>query len=152
MEVFAAEGFGRALVLRLDPRDLLLESVAEAVASEGFESAVVVSGIGTLDRCYLHAVTTTGYPPLEQRLVWEDVPLELLSLKGVVAGGEPHLHAVVSDARSAYGGHVERGCRVLYLAEIVVAELRGLKLARVRDERGILRLKQIKKYLTLFLF
>lgn len=90
-------------------------------------------------------MTTTGYPPREQRLVWEDVPLELLSLNGVVAGGEPHLHAVVSDARGAYGGHVEKGCRVLYFAEIVAAELRDLKLARVRDERGILRLKQIKR-------
>ena len=145
MEVFAAESFGRVLVLRFDPGDLLLESIAEAVVSEGFESAVVVSGIGTLDRCYLHAVTTTGYPTREQRLVWENVPLELLSLNGIVAGGEPHLHAVVSDARGAYGGHVEKGCRVLYLAEIVVAELRGLKLARVRDEGGILRLKQIKR-------
>jgi len=50
MEAFAAEGFERVLVLRLDPGDLLLESVAEAVASEDFESAAVVSGIGTLDR------------------------------------------------------------------------------------------------------
>lgn len=142
VEGFVAEGFGRVLVIRLDPGDLLLEGVAELAARHGFRNAVVVSGIGTLDRCYLHAVTTTGYPPREARLAWEGVPLELLSLSGVIADGKPHLHAVVSDAKGAYGGHVEEGCRVLYLAEVVVAELKGLELVRERDEKGILRLKR----------
>ncbi|MEM2617275.1 MAG: DNA-binding protein [Thermofilaceae archaeon] len=133
---------GKLLVIRLDPGDLLLESVEEVARREGFETAVVLSGIGTLDRCYLHAVTTTGYPVREQKLVFEGVPLELLSLQGVVAGGKAHLHAVVSDTKGAYGGHVEEGCRVLYLAEIVVLGVDGLTLARIPDERGIGRLRK----------
>lgn len=102
MEYFTGST-GRVLVLRLDPGDMLLESIVDVTEKEGLETAVVVSGVGTLDRCYLHSVTTTGYPPQEERLVWENAPLELLSLNGVVARGEPHLHAVVSDVKSATG-------------------------------------------------
>ena len=144
MEYFTGSQ-GRIVVIRLDPGDLLLESVAEVAKREGLQAAAVVSGVGTLDRCYLHAVTTTGYPPREQRLVWEGVPLELLSLTGIVADGKPHLHAVVSDTRGAYGGHVEEGCRVLYLAEIAMLEVKELPLTRVPDEKGISRLKVKKK-------
>jgi len=37
---------------------------------------------------------------------------------GIIANGEPHLHAVVSDHEVAYAGHLKGGCRMLYLAKI----------------------------------
>jgi len=68
-------------------------------------------------------------------------PLELFSLIGIIADGKPHLHAVVSDCERAYAEHLEEGCRTLYLAEIVVLEVKSVDLTRIRDERNILKLK-----------
>jgi uncharacterized protein len=131
---------GRALVLSLDPGDDVLDAVTEACRSADFAHAYVASGIGTLDRCRLHYVATVGYPPEEYFPQWTDTPLELAGASGVVVEGVPHLHATISDRGQAWAGHLERGCRVLYLAEIVLIELRGADLHRAADERGVVRL------------
>lgn len=125
MEYFRPLSAGRTLLLRFDRGDLLLEGIAEALARERMANAVVLSGIGTLDRCVLHMVTTTGFPPVEHFARWEDEPLELAAVQGLVIGGRPHLRAVVSDRERAYAGHLENGCRVLYLAEIAGMKLEG---------------------------
>lgn len=140
MEYFSTREIGRVFVLRLDQGDLVLDSIKELIAREGIKDAVVVSAIGTLDRCTLHMVMTTGYPPVEHFEHREDEPLELASIDGIIADGEPHLHAVVSDSEKAYSGHLEEGCRVLYLAEIVIVEINSLNLTRVRNEKNILKL------------
>jgi predicted DNA-binding protein with PD1-like motif len=140
MEYFTADELGRAFVLRLDQGDYVLEGIMDLIRKENLKDAVVTSAIGTLDRCRLHMVTTTGYPPVEHFEQWEDEPLELSSIEGIIADGKPHLHAVVSDSEGAYAGNLEEGCRVLYLAEIVIAELRPASLTRAYDERHILKL------------
>lgn len=63
--------------------------------------------------------------------------MELASIDGIIADGVPHLHTVVSDHEKAYAGHLEPGCRVLYLAEIVIMELEGDALTRIKNEKGI---------------
>ena len=83
---------------------------------------------------------TTGFPPKNGFEHWKDKPLELAHIGGVIANGEPHLHIIVSDSEKAYAGHLEEGCRVLYLAEIVIIEIKDLNLKRIRDERQIRRL------------
>jgi hypothetical protein len=95
------------------------------------------AAIQTLD---LKISPHTDYPPVEHFEHWEDEPLELASIDGIIADGEPHLHAVVSDSEKAYSGHLEEGCRVLYLAEIVIVEINSLNLTRVRNEKNILKL------------
>lgn len=140
MEYFSTQEIGRIFVLRLDQGDMVLESINELIVKEGIKDAVVVSGIGTLDRCTLHMVMTTGYPPVEHFERWEDKPLELASIDGIIADGKPHLHAVVSDHEKAYAGHLESGCRVLYLAEIVIVEVKSLDLTRVPNDKNILKL------------
>jgi predicted DNA-binding protein with PD1-like motif len=141
MEYFVANRVGRIFLLRLDPGDYVLESINEFVKREEIKDAVVFSAIGTLDQCILHMVTSTGYPPKEFFRRWRNEPLELVSIMGIIADGKPHLHAIVSDSNYAYAGHLEEGCRTLYLAEIVVMEILGANLTRVRDEKNILRLK-----------
>ncbi len=140
MDYFSSAERGRTLVLRLDPGDDVLESINQLIINEGIKDAMVVSGIGTLDVCVMHMVMTTGYPPVEHFEHWKDKPLELASIQGIIAAGKPHLHMVVSDSKSAYAGHLEKGCRVLYLAEIVVIELKSLDLTRIANERGIFQL------------
>ena len=140
MEYFSTEKTGRIFVLRLDSGDYLLESIESLVQKENIKDAVVVSAIGTLDEYRVHWVTTTGFPPENRFEHWKDKPLELASIGGVIANGEPHLHVVVSDSEKAYSGHLEKGCRVLYLAELVIIELKSLHLSREYDERHISRL------------
>ena len=140
MEYFSTENVGKTLVLRLDPGDYVLESIEDLVQKEDIKDAVVVSAIGTLDYCTLHMVTTTGYPPVEHFERWEDKPLELASIDGLIADGTPHLHTVVSDCEKAYAGHLEKGCRVLYLAEIVIVELLSMDLTRIRGDKDIPKL------------
>jgi uncharacterized protein len=140
MDYFLAHSSGRTFALRLDPGDYLLESIKSFIQKENIQDAYVASGIGTLDLCIMHMVMTTSFPPVEHFERWEDKPLEVASIDGIIAGGVPHLHMVVSDHEKAYAGHLEEGCRVLYLAEVVIVELEGAALKRVRSEKGILKL------------
>lgn len=140
MEYFSTQESSRIFALRLDQGDLVLESIKEFIAKENIKDAVVISGIGTLDMCVLHMVTTTGYPAVEHFERWENKPLELSSISGLIANGEPHLHAVVADTEKAYSGHLENGCRILYLGEIVIMELKSMDLARVYNDKHILKL------------
>ena len=139
METLITRLTGRTFLLRLDAGEDVLNSIKELIQKESLQDAYVASAIGTLESCVLHMVMTTGYPPVEHFERWENKPLELASIDGIIADGVPHLHTVVSDHHMAYAGHLEEGSRVLYLAEIVIVELMaGLK--RVRDEKGILKL------------
>jgi len=142
MKIFTGEGFGKVHVLRLDRGDYLLESIEEFVKEKNINNAVVVSAIGTLDYCVLHMVTTTGFPPVEHFERWEDKPLELSSVSGVIADGTPHLHTVVSDCERAYSGHLEHGCRILYLGEVVIAELDGFNFNRIKNKNNIWELSE----------
>ena len=144
MKYFSTEEIGRIFALRLDQGDYLLESIIDLVKRENIKDAVVVSAIGTLDQCRIHMVLTTGYPTEQHFEHWKDTPLELASIQGVIANGEPHLHVVVSDSEKAYSGHLEKGCRVLYLAELVIIELKSTNLARVHDDKHILKLITMK--------
>jgi len=140
MKAFSGGTFGKIHVLRLDRGDYLLEGIESFVKSENIGNAVVVSGIGTLDRCVLHMVMTTGLPPVNHFEKWEDKPLEIASIDGIIADGSPHLHMVVSDHQYAYAGHLEHGCRVLYLCEIAIAEMGGFGFGRTKNKDGILEL------------
>jgi uncharacterized protein len=142
MNYFDTDSAIRTYVVRLDQGDLLLESIRSLIEKEDIKTGVVVSGIGTLDKLVSHLVTTTGYPPVEFLDTRDALPFELVSLQGVIADGVPHIHLVVSDAKCAYAGHLEDGCRILYLGEVVIQTFNDLHIRRVRDEKGILKLER----------
>lgn len=144
METFVAANKGKVYILRLDQGDYVLESICQLIKEKNIRHGVVVSGIGTLDRCVMHMVTSTGYPPQEYFTRWENQALELLSLQGIIADGCPHLHMVVSDKEKAYGGHLEEGCRILYLGEVVIQEIEDTDIRRVPNEKGIMMLTEDK--------
>ena len=50
---------GNLLAIGLEPDELLLESIQTALDREGVRDGVVLSGIGTLKTCTLHAITGT---------------------------------------------------------------------------------------------
>ena len=129
MDVFAGGQISEVIAVRLDRGDDVLASL-EAIAKErDLHTGVVLSGIGTLDHARLHHITHTGYPS-ENAFVEYEGPIELLSIDGIIADHVPHLHTCISIRETTYMGHLEPGCRVLYLAEIAVARLEGVRLQR----------------------
>jgi len=129
MRVFPEGRITEVIALRLDQGEDVLNSITEAVKQLDIHTGVVISGIGTLDRARLHRITHTGYPPKDEFVEYAG-PIELLSIDGIIADHAPHLHTCISIKESTHMGHLEPGCRVLYLAEIAIARLEGLRLCR----------------------
>ena len=138
MKVLPYSGPTRLVTIGLAPGDLLLESIREAIEVQRIANGAIVSGIGTLKTCHLHYVDHTGFPPRNVFYRLEK-PLELLSVSGLIADGEPHLHVAVSCRDDeVYGGHLEEESKVLYLAEIAILVFDDHRLSRVEDpEWGI---------------
>ena len=145
MDYFLSKEIGRSFILRLDQGDYVLESIRDLISKEDIKEGVVISAIGTLDKCVIHMVTTTDYPAAEHFERWDNKPLELSSIDGIIADGKPHLHIVVSDYKQAYSGHLEEGCRILYLGEIVIIELKSINLTRVLNSKNVLELREKNK-------
>jgi predicted DNA-binding protein with PD1-like motif len=118
------------IAIRLDPGDDLLASLKSVLEKEQVQDGAVVSGIGTFDCCTLHFVDTITDPGSAVYKKWEDTPLEVNGIQGIIAEGNPHLHATVSTAEQCWCGHVEPGCRTLYLCELMVVIIEGFHLSR----------------------
>lgn len=131
MEGIVSTGIGRLVAIRLDPGEDILESITTFLQNEGIRNAVIISGIGTVDKCCLHFVTDITDPTKMDFKTWYDEPLEVVSIEGIIADGVPHLHMVISNNRQAWAGHIEPGCRVLFLCEIMIMETTGFMLTRV---------------------
>lgn len=141
MEVFSGGRATEILTLRLDQGEDVLASLEQLAREQAIHTGVVLSAIGTLDRARLHHITHTGYPPMDRFVEYEG-PIELLSIDGIIADHSPHLHTCISIKETTYMGHLEPGCRVLYLAEIAVARVENLRLWReANPETGINQLK-----------
>ncbi len=133
---------GKLIAIGLEPDEKLLESVKEVIRAQGIRDGAVVSGIGTLKRCHMHYVNTTGFPAENKFYVVEE-PLEIVAISGLIADYEPHLHmAAGCRNQRAYVGHVEDECVVLYLAELMIMRTEGIGLRRETDPKnGISLLK-----------
>ncbi len=136
MKAFQAEETGRTFIIRMERGDLLKEAITDFVKKVGIENAVILSGIATFDEAHLQMTTTLDYP-IRYYVHHLDEPLELAGLGGTIINFEPHLHGVISNAEKTWSGHLLEGCRILYLAEIVIQELLCHKLVRRADQNGV---------------
>jgi uncharacterized protein len=106
--------------IRLMPKENLIEKIKQACKKHDISSAVVLSGIGQLDKAELGYFKEKGnYSPE----IFEK-PLEILSISGNICKQEdeylPHLHIVLGDEKKkALGGHLLNGT-VSVTAEIVI--------------------------------
>jgi predicted DNA-binding protein with PD1-like motif len=141
MDIFPGGRITEVITFRLDRGEDVLDSIQAVVKERDLHTGVVLSGIGTLDRVRMHFITHTEYPPNNEFVEYEG-PYELLSIQGLIADYLPHLHTCVSIKERTYMGHLEPGCRVLYLAEIVIGRMEGVKLTRdLNPETGIRQLR-----------
>lgn len=134
----AKSGIQQVYRLGLGPGDLLLESIREFIKDQGIRDGAVLTGIGSLSECRLHWPVKAEYPPTDKFGTFKGA-LEVTGIQGIIADGEPHLHMMVAeggDARAA-GGHMEEGCKVLYLVELTIAEFDGPPMTRRPNEHGV---------------
>lgn len=136
MEAFTSNQAGRTFIVKLEQGEDIIGSIEALIAKQGIENAVVLSGIATIDRFALHMVTTLGYPFDYEMREQADEPLEVASIDGFICDGEPHLHCVLANGSKVFAGHMHKGCRVLYLCEIVIQELLGVSVERRPNEHG----------------
>ena len=129
-----APGTTRTMMISFRMGDYIIKELRKLFAEEGIDAGLITSGIGSLDICRLHTITGTTLPPGERYFDLEG-PIEVGSLQGSVAGGEPHIHVVVEDVKNKkiIVGHLEEGSRCLFRMEMGLIVLDGVKTARVTD-------------------
>ena len=139
----ASGGIKKLHRLGLGPGDLLLESIQKFIKEQGIEDGVVLTGIGSLSECRLHWPEKAEYPPTNEFGTFEGA-LEITAIQGIIADGEPHLHMMVAEGgdAKAIGGHMEEGCKVLYLVELTIGELDGPPMTRRPNEHGVKMLQK----------
>ena len=122
--------------LRLDRNDLVLESILDAIKEHNIQDGAVLTAVGSVQECTFHNVKSLA-ATAEQQFTTVKGPMELLNANGIIAAGEPHLHITLSSIeKGAFGGHLEKGCRVLYRAELTIAKYSGVPLARKLNQEG----------------
>ncbi len=122
--------------IRLDRGDLLLESIQNAIEQYHIQDGAVLTAAGSLQECTFHAVSSLAEKP-EDKFMTVKGPMEILNINGLIAAGEPHLHMTLSNLKGAFGGHLEKGCKVLYRAELTIAKFSGTPLARKLNAENV---------------
>jgi len=136
-EVFGGAHIQEVIRMRLDRGDLLLESILETIRKHDIQDGAVMTAAGSLQDCTFHGVKSLAAKP-EQLFTTRKGPMEILNVNGIIAAGEPHLHMTLSSPEGgAFGGHLEKGCKVLYRAELTVAKFSGTALARKPNAEGV---------------
>lgn len=124
----------RTIMVSFRRGDYIIEELRAFLDQEGIDAALITSGIGSFDICKLHTITKTDLPS-EDRYFSLKGPIEVGSLQGSVAGGEPHIHVVVHDVANdeVHVGHLEPGSRCCYRAELGIIVLNDVETKRVTD-------------------
>lgn len=140
--VFPAAQVQEVYRVVLDRNALLLESIREVIRQKGIRDGHVSITAGSVQECTYHFVTSTDAKPKDEyRTVKE--PSEILSGGGMIADGEPHIHIALSSPKlGGYGGHLENGCRILYLGEVTITKYSGPALTRQPNAYGISLLRE----------
>jgi uncharacterized protein len=121
----------------LDRDALLLESILDVIKQKNIQDGYVMVGSGSVQSCTYHYVTSTALKPVNAFKTVKG-PFEILNAGGIIAAGEPHVHITLSSPeKGAFGGHLEKGCRVLYLAEVTILQFRGPALTRANNQNGV---------------
>jgi len=145
MNVISCRPGNKIYTIGFEPGEMLLEKIEKAIEENKIQNGAVISGIGTLKTCRMHYITHTGFPPKDKIVVLEE-PLELLSINGLIIQGKSHLHIVVSKKNEkTWGGHLEHGSEVLYLAEVALLVFDGLNAERKYDKERKISLLMEKK-------
>lgn len=114
-------------VLRLEPGEDLRPALQAWATSANIEAAAVVSAVGSLSAAHLRfagradGIVLTG-------------DLEVCSFSGTLSKHGLHLHLSLADRDGLMvGGHLLPGCIVRTTMELVIQQVDGVRMARVKD-------------------
>ncbi len=138
---------GEVVVVRLAYGDLLLESIQQICRQRKIRDGIILTGFGSLTDIAVSGAVGASFPPRKFYKRTRPRGVEILAMAGVIADYHVHCHLVLSDRNQAFGGHLERGCRILSLAEIALMRVTGVKLARIVDSTtGQKLLQSVRAY------
>ncbi len=136
---------GRIIAASLAPGSQLTDSVIEICQSEGIDTAIILSFIGTVNEVYLrNPRDTTTLPVKNEAEFAHEVDttvlkrqMEILSVTGNVTTFEGkhflNLHGVFSEAGGTLrGGHIFRAT-IWSQGELLIQEIKGARITRERD-------------------
>ncbi len=142
LQVFGPSRITGVYRVSLDRGALLLESIEDVIKAKSIRDGQVIISSGSVEECTYHFVASTALRAQNEYRTVKG-PSDILSGGGIIADGEPHIHIALSNPeKGAYGGHLEKGCRVLYLAEFTVLRYAGPPLTRKPNQNGILLLQE----------
>lgn len=125
--------FERIVIVRLTYGSDVLEGLARAVREERIESAVILSGIGSLKSYHVHSVSSVELPSTNVFFKGQG-PYDLTSVNGYVVGGRVHAHLTFSNDKQALGGHLEPGTTTYTFVIVTLGVLPGtVDLERLDD-------------------
>ena len=136
MQVFDSARVQDVYRVVLDRNALLLESINAVIREKDIRDGHVMVTAGSVSECTYHYVTSTAVKPVDAFKTVKG-PFEILNAGGIIANGEPHIHMTLSSPKGAFGGHLENGCRILYLGEITIVKYAGPPLERKKNENGV---------------
>jgi predicted DNA-binding protein with PD1-like motif len=112
----------RVILVRLKYNTDLLEGLRQAVKNEKIKNAVFLSGVGSVTRYHVHAVSNATLPA---KLAYSEhaSPMDLIAVNGYVLGGRIHAHITMTDDQKAFGGHLHEGTTVFTFAVITLGIL-----------------------------
>ena len=139
--VFAGAKVDEIYRVVLDRGALLLESINEVIRQNRILEGQVLVSAGSVEECTFHFVKSTEVKPKD---IFKTVkgPFEILNAGGIIAEGQPHIHiTLASSGKAAIGGHLEKGCRILYLGELTIVKYAAPPLTRKPNANGVMMLE-----------
>lgn len=117
----------RTVAARFTPGVDLRNAVERLGQEHHVEAGCVISAVGSLKSATLRLAGADSYTKFKG-------PFEIVSLSGTISPNGVHLHLSIAgpDGKTT-GGHLVRGCVVLTTVEIVLADLGGVRFARMPD-------------------
>jgi len=114
------------VVARLDEGEDVISSINELSKKHGFESALIISGIGMLEDPVLGFFDGEKY--IEHR---QEGCYELVAMHGSIADGIVHIHLSLGTEKSkTLSGHL-LSAKVKVNVELVIRKLNKIKLTRI---------------------
>ena len=112
----------RVVLVRMKYNTDLLGGLQRAVNSEKIKNAVILSGVGSVTRYHVHAVSSTTLPA---KLAYSEraAPMDLIAVNGYVLNGRIHAHITMTDDQKAFGGHLHEGTSVFTFAIVTLGIL-----------------------------
>ncbi|MFP4029543.1 MAG: PPC domain-containing DNA-binding protein [Candidatus Brocadiia bacterium] len=130
MKITGGMQVDEVICVGLEYGDDFHECVEQVAREMDIRSGVVLSGVGTFYKACIHYVTHTDFPS-DDRYAELEGPIELVSVSGIIADYEPHMHCSMAiRGKEPFIGHLEPGCKILYLGEVVIARITGKVLLR----------------------